>query len=255
MTARTLRFLADMLEAGRLPWPPDLVHLRSVGIDTGDDECWRLTSGADAAGAARGAAVWLLRQIAGERDQCDALVQAVVPVVSGPRVVPGLRETADAFLDVINRAKRNVLITGFALHSGQTVLARLAERMMQEPALDVVLCLDISRSPGDTSDEQEIISRFAYRFRTIEWPQVRLPKLFYDPRSLARSLDERSVLHAKIAVADSSCALIGSANLTEAAQKRNIEIGVLIAVPAFVESIRAHVEALIHHRILVRVPL
>ncbi len=63
------------------------------------------------------------------------------------------------------------------------------------------------------------------------------------------------MLHAKIAVADLSCALIGSANLTEAALKRNIEIGVLIALPAFVALVRAHVEALIHNQVLIPVPL
>jgi phosphatidylserine/phosphatidylglycerophosphate/cardiolipin synthase-like enzyme len=119
--------------------------------------------------------------------------------------------------------------------------------MDQHNDLNVVLCLDISRDSGNTSDGQAIISGFATRFRHVEWPGSRLPRLFYDPRSLARGSEERSALHAKIAVADSSCALIGSANLTEAALKRNIEIGVLIALPAAVALTRAHVEALIHN--------
>jgi phosphatidylserine/phosphatidylglycerophosphate/cardiolipin synthase-like enzyme len=127
--------------------------------------------------------------------------------------------------------------------------------MDQHPDLNVVLCLDISRDSGNTSDGQSIISGFATRFRQTEWPGSRLPKLFYDPRSLARGTEERSVLHAKIAVADSSSALIGSANLTEAALRRNIEIGVLIALPGLVALVRAHVEALIHNQILAAVPL
>jgi hypothetical protein len=81
----------------------------------------------------------------------------------------------------------------------------------------------MSRAPGDSSDSQAIIAAFASRFRHAEWPGTRAPRPFYDPRSLARGADQRSALHAKIAVADSSRALVGSANLTDAALKRNIE--------------------------------
>jgi hypothetical protein len=37
--------------------------------------------------------------------------------------------------------------------------------------------------------------------------------------------------------------------------KRNVEIGVLIALPAFVAIVRAHIESLIHNHALVQVPL
>jgi phosphatidylserine/phosphatidylglycerophosphate/cardiolipin synthase-like enzyme len=63
------------------------------------------------------------------------------------------------------------------------------------------------------------------------------------------------VLHAKVAIADTSRALIGSANLTEAALQRNIEIGLLLSTPAPIASVRAHFEALIHNGVLVQVPL
>jgi len=63
------------------------------------------------------------------------------------------------------------------------------------------------------------------------------------------------VLHAKVAIADTSRALIGSANLTEAALQRNIEIGVLLSAPTPIASIRGHFEALIHNGVLLQVPL
>ena len=255
MNSRELNFLADLIEAPRLAWPPEVRQLRSVGVFGDQDECWRLLSGVAGTGGSSASAAWLLRQLADERAGREALEASVQAVVSGPCLLPGLRNTEDAFREIIDRANSSILITGFALHGGRTVLAHLAHRMDQHPGLNVVLCLDISRDSGNTSDGQSIISGFATRFRKVEWPGNRLPRLFYDPRSLARGTEERSVLHAKIAVADSSCALIGSANLTEAALKRNIEIGVLIALPAFVALVRAHVEALIHNQVLVPVPL
>jgi len=255
MNSRELNFLADLIEAQRLTWPPEARQLRSVGVFGDQDECWRLLAGVAGTGASPVSAAWLLRRLADERGGREALEAAFQPVVSGPCLLPGLRNTEDVFREVVDSANSSILITGFALHGGQTVLAHLAQRMDQHPELTAVLCLDISRDSGDTSDERAIISGFATRFRQAEWPGRRLPRLFYDPRSLARSSEERSVLHAKVIVADSSRALIGSANLTEAALKRNIEIGVLIAVPAFVALIRAHIEALIHSHALVQVPL
>ncbi len=255
MNSRELNFLADLIEAQRLTWPPEARQLRSVGVFGDLDECWRLLADLSGTGASPASATWLLRRLADERGGREALEASVQAVVSGPCLLPGLRNTEDAFREIIDRANSSILITGFALHGGQTVLAHLARRMDLHPNLAVVLCLDISRDSGNTSDDQAIISGFATRFRHAEWPGRRLPRLFYDPRSLARGAEERSVLHAKIALADSTHALIGSANLTEAALKRNIEIGVLIALPGLVALIRAHVEALIHNHVLVQVPL
>jgi phosphatidylserine/phosphatidylglycerophosphate/cardiolipin synthase-like enzyme len=255
MNSRDLNFLSDLIETKRLPWPPDALQLRSSGIAGDYEEGCRLLAGAVAVGSTPLAAAWMLRQIAKERAREETIEAAVQPVVSGPCLVSGMRGTEDAFRDIIDHATNSILITGFAFHNGPSVLAHLARRMDAQPTLDVVLCLDISRAPGDTSDSQAIIAAFITRFRQAEWPGHRVPRLFYDPRSLAQGADERSALHAKIAIADSSLALVGSANLTEAALKRNIEISVMVSLPAFVARIRGHVEALIHNGILLPAPL
>jgi phosphatidylserine/phosphatidylglycerophosphate/cardiolipin synthase-like enzyme len=255
MNSRELNFLADLIEAERLPWPPDAMQLRFSGIAGDREECCRWLAGAVTADLSPSAAAWMLRQIANERARRETIEAAIQPVVSGPCSVLGMRGTDDAFRDIIDHATNSILITGFALHNGPSVLAHLAQRMDARPALDVVLCLDVSRAPGDTSDSRAIITAFTTRFRQAEWPGRRAPRLFYDPRSLARGVEERSALHAKIVIADSSRALVGSANLTEAALKRNIEIGVMVSLPAFAARIRRHVEALIHQGILLPAPL
>jgi len=255
MNSRELNFLADLIEAERLPWPPDTQQLRSSGIAGDYEDCCQLLAGAAAVGSTSLSSAWMLRQIAKERAGRETIEAVIQPVVSGPCLVSGIRGTEDAFRDIIDHATNSLLITGFALHNGPSVLGHLAQRMDARPALDVVLCLDVSRPPGDTSDSQAIIAAFTTRFRQAEWPGRRAPRLFYDPRSLARGVEERSVLHAKIVIADSSWTLVGSANLTEAALKRNIEIGVMVSLPAFAGRLRGHVEALIHNGILVPVPL
>jgi phosphatidylserine/phosphatidylglycerophosphate/cardiolipin synthase-like enzyme len=83
--------------------------------------------------------------------------------------------------------------------------------------------------PGDTSTAAEIVRRFAHRFQTRQWPPDRpLPHVFYDPRSLDLTADKRACLHAKCIVVDGESVFISSANFTEAAQERNIEVGLLV---------------------------
>jgi len=90
-----------------------------------------------------------------------------------------------------------------------------------------------------------LLRRFAERFMRQEWPGPRMPELFYDPRSLAGGDGLRASLHAKCVVVDGAKAFIGSANLTEAAQLRNIEIGVMLADKVIAGAVERHVEALI----------
>jgi phosphatidylserine/phosphatidylglycerophosphate/cardiolipin synthase-like enzyme len=116
--------------------------------------------------------------------------------------------------------------------------------MCQRPDLVARLCLDIRRAPGDTTRADSLLRRFAERFIRREWPGPRLPDLFYDPRSLADSEPGRASLHAKCVVVDGVRALIGSANLTEAAQLRNIEVGVVVSGVIAVAAER-HFDALI----------
>jgi len=255
MTAQAISYVADLIESGRLSWPPKLGELQSQGLSGHLDECWGILAGAAKAESSARTAAWLFRQIAAERAAQEVVASRVQPVVSGPRFMSELRQTDGAFREIIEEAKHSILIVGFAIHNGKNVLSGLADRMRILPALEVVLCLDISRSPSDTSDDQAIIARFAERFRTREWPGGRFPKLYFDHRSLALDLSARSSLHAKVIVADNTHVLIGSANLTDAAFSRNIEIGASIALPHVAASIRTHIESLVRENVLRQVPL
>src|SRR5262249_30313463 len=141
-------------------------------------------------------------------------------------------------------ATNEVLVAGFAVYQGREVFRRLAERMGEVPALRVRLYLDVRRQHGDVTASSELVWRFLNRFRTTEWPGEKLPELYYDPRSLDESQEKRSSLHAKCIVIDRRVAFVTSANFTEAAQSRNIEVGALIRSPVFALSLANHFEAL-----------
>src|SRR5262249_14284875 len=124
------------------------------------------------------------------------------------------------------------------------VFRRLAERMAEVPTLRVRLFLDVRRAHGDATVSSELVWRFLTRFRMTEWPGDMLPELYYDPRSLDENLEKRSSLHAKCIVVDRRVALVTSANFTEAAQLRNIEVGALITCASFAELLAGHFDSL-----------
>lgn len=177
-------------------------------------------------------------------------------VLSGPDV-PGVptTDTASVMHTLIQEARSEVLLIGYAVHNGQRLFEPLAAKMRSAPEIAVRFCLDIRRKPNDTSLSGEIVHRFVHEFRTKHWPWPQLPELFYDPRSLNAGDDKRSSLHAKCIVVDRRAALVTSANFTEAAQKRNIEVGVLVRYQPLVGRLAGYFDGLLTSGDLVRCPL
>jgi len=167
-------------------------------------------------------------------------------VATGPDA-PGVpsRDTSVVVRELFRHAQESVLVVGYVVRQGRHVFQALAERMRDHPALRVRLCLDVSRHPGDTSLDSEILQRFAARFRTQEWPGERVPEIYYDPRALDRDASRRASLHAKCIVVDREHAFVSSANFTEAAQVRNIEVGVLVHSRLLASHLADHFEALV----------
>lgn len=167
-------------------------------------------------------------------------------VLSGPDV-PGIqpRDTSAVLHDLFTQAKTEVLVVGYAVYQGNNVFKYLANQMNLFPDLKVTLCLDIRRNYDEPTPAEEILRRFAADFLTYHWPWDKLPNLYYDPRSLATDMNRRSSLHAKCVVVDRSRSFVTSANFTEAAQKRNIETGVLVKHSPVAERLSLYFEKLI----------
>jgi hypothetical protein len=172
-------------------------------------------------------------------------------VWTGPEA-PGtaIRETGVVVRELFGRAETDVLVAGFAIYQGREVFKRLAERMSERPCLRVRFFLDVHREPGDTLLAEEVLRRFALKFQTHEWPGGRLPEVYYDPRSLNLEVAKRSSLHAKFIVVDRQVAFVTSANFTEAAQTRNIEVGALIRCERFADRLAKHFMTLVDAGVL-----
>lgn len=180
-------------------------------------------------------------------------------VLSGLQV-PGIfaRDTRIVYEELLGGAERSVWLSSFVYHNGPKVFETLAQRMEQRPELTVNLLLNIQRRWGDTTKSEHLVAEFAQTFWQKAWPGTRRPRVYYDPRSLeldtpGAESSGRAVLHAKAAVVDDEALFITSANLTEAAGERNIEIGVLLRDRSMALSVVTYFQRLIdteHLRLL-----
>lgn len=174
---------------------------------------------------------------------------AVDLVTSGPEA-PGVanRDTGVVVREMFRHASLSVLVVGYAVYQGRRVFEALAERMAQNPGLEVRLFLNVPRGDGDTTKKEVLLARFATRFKESQWPEgARLPEVFYDPRSVADEVPVRSSLHAKCVVVDEREVFVSSANFTEAAQERNIEVGLRIDSQPLARQLLTHFSLLRQH--------
>ncbi len=152
------------------------------------------------------------------------------------------------------QATKSLRIAGYAVHQGEPIFRTLAENMKQRPALKVELFLHIQRPLGNTQSERELVAIFLDRFKRKNWPQnAPLPRIYHFPASLDHSSATRASLHAKCIVADRQVVWISSANFTAAAQKRNIEVGVLMRHKSLAKRLSAHFDFLKQQKIVQRI--
>jgi len=175
-------------------------------------------------------------------------------VTSGPEA-PGItnRDTSVVVRELFAHAQESVLVAGYAVYQGQQVFQSLAKRMEEVPDLNVRFFLNISRPDGDTTSSEILVARFKQRFKDSQWPTgCRLPEVYYDPRSVADNSPVRSSLHAKCVVVDAEHVFVSSANFTEAAQERNIEVGLNIKNKWLAIQLTRHFELLSDQKLVLR---
>lgn len=185
---------------------------------------------AQATGGANGQHLaWALERVARARARTPGAEDSITLVWTGPEAEgTANRDTRVVVQELFSTAKETVLIAGFAVYQGARLFEPLASRFDADPNLQVRMILDVQRRYGDTTDAATIVREFAQRFWTQEWPGKRRPEVFYDPRSVEPRAERRASMHAKCIVVDGARCFVTSANLTEAAQERNIELGVLL---------------------------
>lgn len=256
LSTENLRQLAGALRSGRVapPFSP-LVLRRHLPESLAEPVAAELRQKAQD-GMRPGHLADLLDVLGEDRRLRPAADDLIDLVWTGPEAAGVVnRETGVVVREMFQHARTSVLVAGYAVYQGLVVFKTLAERMDHDPRLVVQMFLDVHRPLHDPSSDSELVRRFAERFAGQEWPGQRLPRLYYDPRSLERNSARRASLHAKCVIVDREQAFVSSANFTEAAQTRNIEVGVNLRHPAFARRLAEHFESLASAGLLKPIPL
>lgn len=249
----TLRALADAIGSGRLgpPWRRDAVERTVRGPE------WLADELATVAGAGRdpGGIAWALRMLVEDRADGRARWDGIELCWTGPDdVVTETRDTGAVARQLFGEATRTLLVATYALDSGPkaaALLAVLRERMLALPDLRVTFFVNHGREHGDDRATATILRERATWFTEEVWPWNPRPQVFYDRRAMEPTLGPKACLHAKCIVRDEEQTLVTSANLTEAAQERNIEAGVIIADGGFARKVTRQFETLVERGYLV----
>jgi phosphatidylserine/phosphatidylglycerophosphate/cardiolipin synthase-like enzyme len=195
----------------------------------------------------------LIRAIVAGRLRDRVLVPDLV--VSGPDV-PGV-PTADTYAVVqtlFQEAQNEIVLAGYAFYNGKLLFERLAEQKKLRPQLRIIFHVDVPRRAGDTTTSDAIILKYAEEFRSRHWPWQPFPEVYFDPRALHTDAHTRASLHAKVVVVDRAKLFLTSANFTEAAQQRNVEMGLLSQAGYLAEQVVAYFEGLRQSGLLQRLP-
>ena len=242
--------LSLALESGLLVPPYSSVAVRATVGGDDQDAIMLVLREWERIGVSAPAGVTWLNSLARAADRAPA------PdfVWTGPEVV-GLhaRDTRRVFEELIGSAQHSIWVCSYAFFDGPTAFATLAARLDTSPRMKVTLLLNIERRRGDTTAADSLVRRYADHFWAEAWPGKTRPSVYYDPRSVADG-GPGGVLHAKAVVADDEAVFITSANLTEAAFDRNIELGLLVRDRTLAATTVLHFHTLIEQGLLHLLP-
>jgi phosphatidylserine/phosphatidylglycerophosphate/cardiolipin synthase-like enzyme len=247
-----LQSIAAALRSGRLAPPYNPLSLQRTVSPHNADAIARQMQGFHDQGLTSPQIATILDMLLQDRCQRPTPDELIQLVTTGPEAGGGAnRDTSVVVRELFSTAQVSVLVAGYAVYQGHRVFRALADRMRDHPHLAVRMFLDVRRPKGDSSSVSQVVQHFADRFRQVDWPPERpLPDVYYFPPSLEEAAEKRAALHARCVVIDSSRVFVSSANFTEAAQERNIEVGVLIDCRSIAARLVQHFDSMVAHGLL-----
>jgi cardiolipin synthase len=163
-------------------------------------------------------------------------------VWTGPSngIVP-IRHTAQILKGLIDESKKRLFLVSFVAYNIVSILDAIQRAI--ERGVDVSILLEQSKEHGGSLDLDSIlmIRKNLPSVRIYEWDKTQ-SEAFVNGR-----------VHAKCAAADGRLAFITSANLTDAALERNMELGVFFKGGDLPAHLQNHLESLVISRQLKKI--
>ncbi len=155
-----------------------------------------------------------------------------------------VRRIDQVLYDLISSAKKRIVLVTFAAHRVRHLCDHLIAAI--ERGVELTLILE---SEGES--EVQLTRDAVAAFKDV--PTTRTHIYYWPNEKRDRNQAGRpGKLHVKCAIVD-DVAIIGSANLTDNAFNRNMELGILVREPAAVLAIHEHFQELIRRGVLVEV--
>jgi phosphatidylserine/phosphatidylglycerophosphate/cardiolipin synthase-like enzyme len=187
-------------------------------------------------------AVGLAIAAARERER-TARAERISIVWTGPETeAVAMRRTDQALLELIAMARRRLIVVSFAVYKVPEIAAALVACARRGCDVAVVLESEAESGGKVTYEMSEALgSEVAEHVALYTWPAELRPDV---------GAGRRASLHAKCAVADGERLLVSSANLTEYAFTKNMELGLLVEGGEVPARVQAHLEALLADGVL-----
>ncbi len=196
--------------------PTDAQSLLSTMVrEAGQDRTW----------AALAAAVVTLVSVEQQREQVEL-------VWTGPATVPvpSHRTTAAVAHEMIASAQEHITLATFSAGKVDDFIAALDER--RRGGVGIRLLLETPRSDGSGPDCPKVFEPLLPYVNALEWPRER------------RRHPDWTSMHVKVIIRDSDAVLVTSANMSEAAMRHNMEVGVKISGGSIALRLRQHFDHL-----------
>ena len=236
--------LIDGLRRGAIPLNASPLHLERAGLP---GRAAQLATWLPEATGRFGTAAGLiasLEMVQADRRLSGRTARPADLVVPGPTAdCDSLRDTRVVVREVLESARRSVLIVGYAFFGSPAIFEPLARRMGADAKFRTRLIINVH--PTAANSPAHCLIQSAHLVATAIWPFHPRPEVYYLPDSFDPDPSRRASVHAKLIVADEETVYIGSANFTTAALRRNIEVGLRIQDAVLAQSTIAHFDLLI----------
>lgn len=174
--------------------------------------------------------------------------QQIEPVWTGP---PGkelaTRHTAQALIQLINTANQSLLIVSFAVYNIHLFTKPLENALKRGVAITFIPDHAWKEGHGALSQLAALKGSEHNAIQFYHWPEK--------ARIEDQTKSAYASLHAKCAVGDNRQLFLGSANLTQRAMERNMELGLLITGGKTPPRIAAHFNSLIREKVFLPLKL
>lgn len=170
-----------------------------------------------------------------QRSQAEQHIELLWSGPSPADQIPA-RRIDQALYDLIANAKRDILLVTFAAAR----IERLASELLKAHHRGVPICLILEF-------EQSSEGQLSYdALKAFPANLVKVADIYFWPleKRERNQAGRPGKLHSKLAIVDDT-ALVSSANLTDDAFNRNLELGVLVRNPVFLRSTYDHIHTLI----------